>query len=412
MQIPFVHTSDYILNRFFVVGVHHQTASAEQRSKFSFTSNQLQQALTQAKTNGFKSFFIISTCNRSEAYGFCDSEEDIIGVFLCSKPGLQPLFSSVGFVYRDMAAVQYLFEVAAGLQSQILGDYEILSQLKFAISIARKEGLVGTVMDRVLNFAFQASKAIKTHTQLSNGTVSVSYAVIQWLQENAPQHGQHILVVGTGALGKSVVKNLRRYLQPAVVCITNRTNKAAAELAKELHVKQVPFSNLYTAVNEADIIIVCSQAADYLITAERILHQGSKVFIDLAVPNNIHPNVGMLADTRLVGVDEVSKTLHCTFQNRKTQLPKAQQIVQEYTNLFLQWLSFYKHAPAIQEMKIKLESISHLVGSDSSCCFTKDHHIQKTLGAFASSVKQTKAVGCHYITAMHSFLTANEIRNA
>lgn len=407
MLVPISHNSEYILNRFFVVGVTHSNASAVQRSVFALSELEIAELLSLAKKQGLKSCMVVSTCNRCELYGFCENESVLANLFLRNNSEAKRLFPLLGFTYQGGKAVHYLFSVAAGLNSQILGDYEILSQLKQAVQTSRNAGLIGTVMDRLLNFAFQSSKAIKTHTSLSNGTVSVSYAVIQWLRQYSNTAAKRVLVVGTGALGESVVKNIQNYLPVENIQVSNRTNEKAKTLAILLGVTFLPFESLELGVANADIIIVCTNASKHILAPNSLYSASHKVFIDLAVPSNIHPEITTNSHSVLVGIDEVSQTMHKTIASRKNELPKAEQMVNDYENEFYKWLNFYKHTPAIQHMRHKLYNMQANVSIGTACTHTTEKQIQKTIGVFANSVKSNAEVGCAYIQAMHSFLCLN-----
>ncbi len=162
--------------------------------------------------------------------------------------------------------MEHLLKVASGLDSQIIGDYEILSQLKHAAKIAKENGGLSSFMERVINFALQASKEIKTKTKLSSGTVSVSYAAIQIIKEKIKNlRNKKILLVGTGKFGNQIAKNLKDYLPGASISFCNRTDEKAYLLAEKYDAGFVAYKNLATACNDADVIMVSSSSDEFIV---------------------------------------------------------------------------------------------------------------------------------------------------
>jgi glutamyl-tRNA reductase len=167
------------INHFCLVGINYRKSDIAIRGKFSLSPEQSQQLLAQSLEKKFDSCFVLSTCNRTEVYGICEDPEDLTDLLCIHTRGTKSDFKEHGYIKRGIMAAEHLFEVAAGLDSQIIGDYEILSQLKRSAKIARQNGCMNSLMEKIINFALQASKEIKTTTKLSSGTVSVAYAAIK-----------------------------------------------------------------------------------------------------------------------------------------------------------------------------------------------------------------------------------------
>jgi glutamyl-tRNA reductase len=184
-----------------------------------------EQLLMQATEMGLQSLIVLSTCNRTELWAFCQTEHELIHLLLNHTQGKTETFSKLGYVYNAQEALNHLFKVATGLDSQIIGDYEILGQIKNAVTVSRERNMAGPVMDRTINYAFQASKAIKTHTSLSKGTVSVSYAAVEWLQCLSNISRYRILLIGTGKFGTNIAKNLKHYFSDSDIVLMNRTDE-------------------------------------------------------------------------------------------------------------------------------------------------------------------------------------------
>src|SRR5205085_6357836 len=157
--------------------------------------------------------FILSTCNRTEIYGFAENASQLIDILCTETTGAKETFKELCYVKQGLDAVQHLFEVGAGLESQILGDYEIIGQIKQSVKFAKENGFVGAFTERLVNSVLQSTKVIKNQTALSGGTVSVSFAAVQYIKKNVTKIGnKNILLLGIGKIGRNTCKNLVDYL--------------------------------------------------------------------------------------------------------------------------------------------------------------------------------------------------------
>ncbi|MES2703954.1 MAG: glutamyl-tRNA reductase [Bacteroidota bacterium] len=189
-----MHTPDREnIQNFRVVGINYKKTDASVRGLFAVNNEQYQQLLTLAPQHGLKDLFILSTCNRTEIYGFAYSDNQLTELVCKVTVGDATTFENMGYAKSGFAAIEHLYSVGAGLDSQILGDYEILGQIKAAVKISKSQGFIGAFTERLINSVLQCSKAIKTNTALSGGTVSVSFAAVQYIREYF--HG----AVGTSA---------------------------------------------------------------------------------------------------------------------------------------------------------------------------------------------------------------------
>src|ERR1700712_2523204 len=171
------------LSHFFVTGINYKKTDTLIRGSFAIGPVQYDQLLNQAADYGVRDLFVLSTCNRSEIYGIADHPENLINLFCSQTQGSSELFRELAYQKNGLRAVQHLFDVGAGLDSQILGDYEIVGQLRQAMKFAKEKGFVNHFLERTLNQVLQSSKEIKNNTALSDGTVSVAYAAIQYIRE-------------------------------------------------------------------------------------------------------------------------------------------------------------------------------------------------------------------------------------
>ena len=186
---------------FYVVGLSYKKADAQLRGEFSLDHTAKTNLLLQAKSSGVHSIVATSTCNRTEIYGFARHPFELIKLLCENTKGTVEDFQSVAYVYKNSDAIQHMFRVGAGLDSQILGDFEIISQLKLSAKISKKHQLLDAFLERLINAVIQASKRIKTETKLSSGATSVSFASVQYIKKTIEAiSSKNILLFGTGKI--------------------------------------------------------------------------------------------------------------------------------------------------------------------------------------------------------------------
>jgi glutamyl-tRNA reductase len=275
-------------------------------------------------------------------------------------------FIDKGYQYYETDAIEHLFKVAAGLDSQIIGDYEILSQLKHAVKEAREMGCINNFMDRVINYALQASKVIKATTKLSSGTLSVSYAAIKIIKEKITDlYGKKILLVGAGKFGHNIGKNLKDYLPEALFFVSNRTDKKGIDLAEECGGQFIPYDGMAPAANEADVIIVSTAADSYTLFPSLFTSQKSHLILDLSIPKNVDPALKNIEGFSLLNVDEISLILDKTISVRMSEIPKAMAVINDTIAEFMKWHRRQLNNPFAGNAK----SNPPFTGQNVSVCF-------------------------------------------
>ena len=189
---------------FYAIGLSYKKADADMRGKFSLDSLSKSNLLAQAKQAGIESLLVTSTCNRTEIYGFAEHPYQLIKLLCENSNGTVEDFQKVAYVFKNKEAISHLFKVGTGLDSQILGDFEIISQIKIAFTASKSFGLINTFMERLVNAVIQASKKIKTDTNISSGATSVSFASVQYILKNVENIiNKNILLFGTGKIGRN-----------------------------------------------------------------------------------------------------------------------------------------------------------------------------------------------------------------
>src|SRR6476619_4238171 len=233
------------ISNFFVIGVNYKKSDANIHGRFAISEDQYSRVLETAASQGLNEVFILSTCNRTEIYGFAENSMQLINILCTETEGDSVSFKQAAYIKEGMDAVSHLFQVGAGLDSQILGDYEIVGQLKTAVRFAKQRGFVGPFTERLINCVLQASKQIKNQTQLSGGTVSVSFAAIQYIKNSIKDlSSKHILLIGVGKIGGNTCRNMVDYLNTRNITLINRSPEKASGLANELGLNCAPLEQL------------------------------------------------------------------------------------------------------------------------------------------------------------------------
>ncbi len=402
------------ISTFFVAGINYKKTDAALRSQFAINTGQYANILNLAPSYNLNELFVISTCNRTEIYGFTESAAQLCQLLCTQTEGSVETFKSIAYIKNGKDAIHHLFDVAAGLDSQILGDYEILGQLKLAVKFARERCFIGVYLDRMINAVLQASKLIKTNTGLSGGTVSVSFAAIQFIKERVVDiPHKKILLIGTGKIGRNTCKNLVDYLETKNITLINRTETKAVELATELGLEYAPVEDLKKNVADADIILVATNSVDPVILESHLLNHGNKIIIDLSIPCNVEAAAQKLHSTTFVNVDDLSKIKDATLHKREAEVPKAKAIINEQIFEFLEWHEMRKNVPALKSIKTKLHAmhncelyVSYIARQNAtvSTASNIDLKIQKVVNGMALQMRSHNQRGCSYIAAINEFI--------
>jgi len=394
------------ISKFWVAGINYKKADAATRGQFALQNDQYILLLKQARINDLDEVFVLSTCNRTEIYGFADNAADLISLLCAKTAGSKETFLSSAYIKNGYEAIEHLFNVSAGLDSQILGDYEIIGQIKTAAKVAKEYGCINVMLERLINTVLQSSKAIKNQTELSGGTVSVSFAAIQYIREHVKAIAdKKILLLGTGKIGKITSKNLVHYLKTKNITLINRTEEKAVELAKELGLNHAPISELQSSISESDIILVATDATEPTILLSHVKRQSSKLILDLSIPNNVEPAVQDLPHIKVINVDDLSKMRDETLAKREAEVPKAKAIITKHISEFIEWHEHRKHVPVLKAVKSKLKEIHNnplfipLYNSTHT-----EEKIQRVINGMAYKMKEQNQKGCHYIEAINEFI--------
>ncbi len=345
---------------FYAVGLSYKKADAEMRGKFSLDSLAKTRLLEQAKTEGIESLIVTSTCNRTEIYGFAEHPFQLIKLICENSQGSIEAFQKVGFVYKNQEAISHMFRVGTGLDSQILGDFEIISQIKTSFSQSKSFGLANAFMERLVNAVIQASKKIKTDTEISSGATSVSFASVQYIIKNVEDIGnKNILLFGTGKIGRNTCENLVKHTKNEHITLINRTKDKAEKLAGKLNLIVKDYSELHLELQKADVVVVATGAQNPTVDKAILNLKKPLLILDLSIPKNVNENVEELEGVTLIHMDYLSQITDETLENRKKHIPAAEAIIEEIKEEFITWTKGRKFAPTINALKAKLNAIKN-----------------------------------------------------
>ncbi len=343
---------------FYAVGLSYKKADAEIRGKFSLDAAAKTRLLEQAKNEGIESLIVTSTCNRTEIYGYAEHPFQLIKLICENSQGSVEAFQKVGFVYKNQEAISHMFRVGTGLDSQILGDFEIIAQIKSSFSQSKTLGLANAFMERLVNAVIQASKKIKTDTEISSGATSVSFAAVRYIINNVQDIGnKNILLFGTGKIGRNTCENLVKHTKNEHITLINRTKEKAEKLAGKLNLIVKDYSELHLELQKADVVVVATGAQNPTIDKAILNLKKPMLILDLSIPKNVHENVEEIEGVTLIHMDYLSQLTDETLENRKKHIPAAEAIIEEIKEEFITWTKGRKFAPTINALKAKLNAI-------------------------------------------------------
>ncbi|MBU2949780.1 glutamyl-tRNA reductase [Tamlana agarivorans] len=344
---------------FYAIGLSYKKADAEIRGHFSLDEDAKRTLLSQAKENGIESLVVTSTCNRTEIYGFAEHPFQLIQLLCDNTRGTLEEFQKVAYVYKNNEAVSHMFRVGSGLDSQILGDFEIISQLKISTKLSRKHGLLNNYTERLVNAVIQASKRIKTETDISSGATSVSFASVQYILNTIENvSDKNILLFGTGKIGRNTCENLVKHTKNEHITLINRTKTRAEQIAGKFNLVVKDYANLQEEINQTDILIVATGAQRPTIDKHIIQSKKPLLILDLSIPKNVNSDVEELDHVSLVHLDHLSQITDQTLEARKAHIPSAEAIIEAIQAEFNSWLETRKFAPTIKALKHKLSDFA------------------------------------------------------
>jgi len=379
-----------------LVGLNHLTAPVEVREKVSFTSEQAQRAGEELRARGIlEETLVLSTCNRSEVYGVPpeSSHECAPGLstFLSEFHSVRADVLGVSLYHHyDHEAVRHLFRVAAGLDSMLLGEAEILGQVRQAYRFAHEQGATGPVLNRLFQGALEVGKRVRTETELGTRPMSVASAGVKLAEHIFGKlNGHKALVLGAGAISEQVVASLRDR-GVAQLQVMNRSRERAEELAKRFNGKVIDWGEWDVALQLPDVVVSSVSAEEPVLRRDIVQRamaaRGNRALflMDLGVPRNIAPDVGEVYNVYVYNTDDLSEIVQQNRSARENEIPKAQGIVDEHVAKFLSWQASVELVGLVDALRVKMreerasfiharmETMKHLAETDRA-------HVEKLM---------------------------------
>jgi glutamyl-tRNA reductase len=348
-----------------LIGVNHKTAPIELRECIAISHDDLPAALRALSAMpGVAECMIVSTCNRVEILASVEGQGNELASFLHRHFGLEPaLLAPHIYQHNDQDAVRHLFRVAASLDSMVVGEPQILGQVKEAFAIARANGTVGTQLEHLLQSAFSAAKRVRTETEIGSSSVSIASVAVELAQQIfGSLHGRTVFLVGAGKMSELAARHLVQQGAGAIL-VTNRTAERAHLLAEPFKGRVIPFDQLYEAASEADIIITSTGAPHPIFLrehAQAFLHRRRNrpiFFIDIAVPRDVDPTVNQLEGIFVYDIDDLQQIAATHLTERGREAGNAEALIALEVERFHQRRRAVNVAPAIVSLQQQGEEI-------------------------------------------------------
>lgn len=382
----------------FVVGLNHKSAPVEIREQLSFSEAAIGEALVRLKKEpGIEGCAILSTCNRTEIYGATtDMEKGLAAVRrLVTQWGQLKLedFANYFYTHSLYDAIRHLFRVASGLDSMVLGETQILGQVRRAYQLACDHEASNGIINTWFQQAITVGKRVRTETGIDQHPVSISYTAVELAhQVFGNLTGKSALIIGAGKMSELTLKHLIANGVTSFL-VANRSIERAEELACACGGQAVPYSEMYARMDEADIVISCTAATHYVIRRQMVetvmeRREGKPMFlIDIAVPRDIEPSVSDVSGIHLFDIDDLQNVVDQNLVERRRAAAHAEVIIDQEINEFLKWLNSRFVVPTIMALKEKGEAIKD---KELERVLSKLKHLsekeQKLVGSLASSI--------------------------
>lgn len=351
-----------------VVGLNYKTTPVEIRERLSFPETELSEAMVNLKKR--KSILenvIVSTCNRTEIYAVVDQLHTgryYIKEFLSDWFHIErEEFTSYLFVYENFEAVNHLFKVACGLDSMVIGETQILGQVRSSFLLAQDQNTIGTVFKQLFKQAITVAKKAHSETDISSNAVSVSYAAVELAKKIFGQlHDKHVLIIGAGKMGKLAIQNLQGS-GVGKISVINRTFQKAKDLADEIGGKAYSLDSLPKCLGNVDIVISSTGANGYVITKEMMdtvdnERKGRPIFfVDIAVPRDIDPEINQFESVFLYDIDDLEGVVEANLQERQRAADKIQTFINHEMDIFQEWMNTLGVVPLIASLREKALNI-------------------------------------------------------
>ena len=352
--------------KLLLTGLNHRTAPVEVRERLAFEEKALPEALDRLKDRpGLLEGMILSTCNRVEVAVTADEETDAgaaVEVFLAETRSVEREWVSPHlYRYQGPEAIRHLFRVASSLDSMVVGEPQILGQMKSDYNVAKECGAISGFLDQVMTKAFNVAKRVRSETEIGESAVSVSFAAVALAREIfGSLKGQRVLVAGAGKMALSAARHLKR-AGVGEILVTNRTRERSLALADEVGGRVINYDKFHEALPDVDILLASSGAPTYIVTHEEmqaVMHKRRNrpmFLIDIAVPRNIEPSVNELESVFLYDIDDLGKVVDSNIKGRVQVAEQAELIIGEEVTRLMTRLKERESSSIIAQLQEQVE---------------------------------------------------------
>jgi len=353
-----------------VLGVNHKTASAQVRDEVQVHPEEMEAFYSRLREHSdlIREAVVLSTCNRTEVYGFARDRaeaDQTLREALDKHKGVSRLSNGKHtYSWAGRETIRHLFRVASGMDSLMVGESQILGQVREAFDVADENRSTGAILTRLFNSAVHAGKRTRTETEIGRGTVSIAHASVEMAQKILDGLERYsVLVIGAGETGALVARHFAD-AGPKVLTVVNRTYDRAQKLAEELGGEVRPWEEMDRALVEAQVIVTATGARDPIIDSDRMARalkrssRGPKVVVDISNPRNVHPNVGGLDRLFLYDLDALESIADQNRARRRKEIPKVEGIIVEEVDRFLAWYESLEMVPVIRALRGRFHEIA------------------------------------------------------
>jgi glutamyl-tRNA reductase len=345
-----------------VLGVNHRTAPLRVREKLAFDEAAASAALQRLRADGrLEESLLLSTCNRTELYAVAEAPQlaaQCLRDVVCRSSDVDPLAEgSHSYVLVEREAIRHALRVASGLDSQLLGEKEILGQVRRAYTRARAAGTAGTTLGRLFETAIRAGKRAHAETAIAHGSVSVAGAALDMVASAlGGLSGKRFLVVGAGEAGQLAARHIAKR-RPARLLVANRSSEPARVLAVEVAGEPIGLHELHAAIASVDVVVAATRAPGFVISAEAVLRartggpERPLVLVDLSVPRNVEPAAGELPGVSVLSMDGIRARVDSDLERRTREAPRVEAIVDEELARFCAWQAGLGATPVLRELR-------------------------------------------------------------
>ena len=379
--------------KIFVAGLNHSTADVEVREKVAFNGSRLDEGLRRFRElPEIEEAMILSTCNRVELYAHVKDTlkaSESIKAFLSEFHHVnRSLLDKAIYTHGDVDAIRHIFRVASSLDSMVIGEPQILGQLKEAFETALEKKTTGILLNRLMKKAISVAKRIRSETKIAENAVSISFAAVELAKKIFTDlSGKVFMLLGAGEMAELAARHLMSSGVKEVI-VANRSFERACDLSKEFNGRPVTLDDFLREMVHSDIVICSTGAPNYILMKDQMQKvmkerkQRPVFLIDISVPRNIDPKINDLDNVYLYNIDDLQGIVDTNMFERKKEAEKAEKIIEEEIEPFLKWLSSLDSVPTIVALREKAEEI-------------KKEEFEKLMNRFPEMEdKQKKAIEC------------------